>query len=119
MSKDKKINELTPLASQASSQKTRIEHLLKDVESLRQKQRDEQIKHKEEIEAYRKENLKVRTLESEVKSITNRMERAAQSHDQSIERLNKKLEREKEQNAKLQERIKSIDQMKEQSDKQS
>ena len=35
MSKDKKINELTPLASQASSQKTRIEHLLKDVESLR------------------------------------------------------------------------------------
>lgn len=109
MAKDKKINELNPLASQAKTFQSRIELQQKDIENLRQKMKDEQIKHKSEIETLRKENLKVRTLESEVKSMTNRMEKAAANHEQNLEKANKKLEREKETNAKLQERMKNLD----------
>ena len=117
MAKDQKINELNPLANQAKTFQSRIELQQKDIENLRQKMKDEQTKHKSEIEALRKENLKVRTLESEVKSMTNRMEKAAANHEQNLEKVNKKLEREKETNAKLQERMKNLDQMKDQNEK--
>ena len=67
MEKDKKIGELNPLANQAKAFQSRIESQQKDIETLRQKMKDEQTKHKSEIEAQRKESLKVRTLEAEVK----------------------------------------------------
>ena len=46
MAKDKKINELAPLANQSNSLKARVEHLQKDIENLRTKMKDEQTKHK-------------------------------------------------------------------------
>ena len=67
MEKDKKIGELNQLANQAKAFQSRIESQQKDIETLRQKMKDEQTKYKTEIEALRKESLKVRTLEAEVK----------------------------------------------------
>ena len=53
--------------------------------------------------------MKVRTLESELKSLNNRMEKAHTNHEQNLEKVNQKLEREKETNAKLLEKCKNMD----------
>ena len=54
----------------------------------------------------------MRTLESKVKSLTDRMEKAAANHELNIEKVNKKTEKEKESNAKLKERIAKLEQAK-------
>jgi len=43
---------------------------MKEMESLRKRQREDQLKHKEEITALRQETMKIRKLESELKNLT-------------------------------------------------
>ena len=58
--KDKRVNELASQAGQFNSMKSRCEQYAKEIENLRKKQREDQMKHKEEMQALRKENMRIR-----------------------------------------------------------
>ena len=47
--KDKRVNELTSLASQSTHLKSRVETYMTEIETLRKRQREDQTRHKEEI----------------------------------------------------------------------
>ena len=49
MEKDKRVNELSSLASQSSHLKSRVETYTTELETLREKLRSDQTKHKEEV----------------------------------------------------------------------
>ena len=47
--KDKRVSELTSLASQSTHLKSRVETYMTEIETLRKRQREDQTRHKEEI----------------------------------------------------------------------
>ena len=49
--------------------KSRLEASLAEVDQLRKRQREEQLKHKEELQAMRQETMRIRKLESELKQL--------------------------------------------------
>ena len=55
--------------------KSRCEQYAKEIENLRKKQREDQLKHKEEMQALRKETMRIRQLESELKNLTRQKEK--------------------------------------------
>jgi len=56
--------------------KSRLENSAKEIENLRKRQREEQMKHKDEMHALRQETMKIRKLESEIKSLTRAKDKA-------------------------------------------
>ena len=81
ITKNQKINELTSLAGESNSLKARLESATREIEMLRQRQKDDLLRHKEEMEVLRKDNLRVPMLESELKSLTKKMEKGDAQHN--------------------------------------
>ena len=110
ITKNQKINELTSLAGESNSLKARLESATREIEMLRQRQKDDLLRHKEEMEVLRKDNLRVPMLESELKSLTKKMEKGDAQHNQNLEKVNKKHEKEKETIVQLQKKIVKLEQ---------
>lgn len=76
MDKDKRAGELASQAAQFNSMKQRTETYIKDISELRNRQREDQQKHKEEISLLKKENMRIRQLETQLKKSEHTSERA-------------------------------------------
>lgn len=94
-------------ASQFNSMKLRLETCTKEIETLRLKQREDQMKHKEEISVLRKETMRIRTLESEIKSITRSKEKNEEQFSSHLTIAKTKLEKEHANVTKLTEMLKA------------
>lgn len=55
--------------------KQRCETYTLEIKTLREKQREDQVKHKEEISELRKETMRIRKIETELKNMTRQKEK--------------------------------------------
>ena len=82
--------------------KQRLENSVNEIETLRKRHREEQIKHKEEVTQLRQETMRIRKLESELKSLHRVKEKTE-------EQLNVKLEKESGDKARLVDKVKEAE----------
>ena len=107
--KDKRANELASQAGQFNSIKSRCEQYSKEIENLRNKQREDQSKHKEEMQVLRKETMRIRQLESEIKNLTRHKEKSEEQATQHLKIASTKLEKEHENCLKLVDQLKQAE----------
>lgn len=75
LEKDKRASELSSQASQFTQMKQRCETYTLEIKTLREKQRDDQVKFKDEIQTLKKESMRIRKMESELKNLTRQKEK--------------------------------------------